>query len=157
MMHFRSNNIGWPGARTIQSPREAPCNERGGHSKHMALSDCLSSVVHRRNSSTHVIWRCTRNGQAVLEVGIFHSHCSHSLTLKSFSICHGPTPDERRLMQDWIQILIAFVNDDEDYEFGTKAVDEMRLATPQATIEVQQDKRWHELVRIGEVFAGKSL
>lgn len=60
-------------------------------------------------------------------------------------------------MQDWIQILIAFVNDDEDYEFGTKAVDEMRLATPQATIEVQQDKRWHELVRIGEVFAGRSL
>ncbi|KAH7015588.1 Alpha/Beta hydrolase protein [Ilyonectria destructans] len=75
----------------------------------------------------------------------------------NFSICHGPTPDERRLMQDWIQILIAFVNDDEDYEFGTNAVDEMRLAAPQATIEVQQDKRWHELVRIGEVFAGKSL
>ncbi|KPM38473.1 hypothetical protein AK830_g8106 [Neonectria ditissima] len=73
----------------------------------------------------------------------------------NFSICHGPTPSERQLMEDWIQILVAFVNDIDGYEFGTDTVVKMKTATPQGTIEVQQDQRWDELVRIGEIFAGK--
>lgn len=58
-------------------------------------------------------------------------------------------------MQDWIGILVAFVNDDTAYDHGTKAEGEMKVATPEAKIEIQSDPRWDELVRLGEVF-GKS-
>lgn len=73
----------------------------------------------------------------------------------SFSICHGPTAAERKLMEDWIQILVAFVNDDPTFDFGTRRMEEMKVATPNGTIEVRSDDRWDELVRIGDIFAGK--
>ena len=76
------------------------------------------------------------------------------LTCPSFSITHGPTSVERKLMEDWIQILVAFVNDDRGFEFGAKTIEEMKVATPSGTIEVQQDGRWDELIKIGDVFAG---
>lgn len=57
-------------------------------------------------------------------------------------------------MEEWIQILVAFVKDDRDFEFGTKTIEEMKVATPTGTIEVQQDDRWDELVRIGDIFSG---
>lgn len=75
------------------------------------------------------------------------------LTIQSFSICHGPTPKERTLMQDWIKILVAFVND-EEYNFGTKTLQEMKVATARGEIEIQGDERWEELLRISEVFSG---
>lgn len=58
-------------------------------------------------------------------------------------------------MEDWIQILVAFVNNDGSYDFGTQKMEEMKIATPSGTIEVQNDERWDELVRIGDIFAGK--
>ncbi|TDZ20062.1 putative esterase/lipase [Colletotrichum orbiculare MAFF 240422] len=64
----------------------------------------------------------------------------------SFALGHGPTPAEMQLMQDWIQILVALVNDDREYDFGTKSVDEMKVMTPEGTIEVRPDERWDELV-----------
>lgn len=73
----------------------------------------------------------------------------------SFSITHGPTEIERAFMQDWIGILVAFVKDDTNYVYGTKTEMEMKVATPEAKIEIQTDPRWDELVRLGEVF-GKS-
>ncbi|KAG7067948.1 Carboxylic ester hydrolase [Colletotrichum scovillei] len=73
----------------------------------------------------------------------------------NFSITHGPTPTERQLMEDWIQILVNFVNDTEGYEYGTKSVEEIRVLTPEATIEVRPDERWSELVKLGNIFAGK--
>ncbi|KAK1635554.1 Alpha/Beta hydrolase protein [Colletotrichum phormii] len=73
----------------------------------------------------------------------------------NFSITHGPTPTERQLMEDWIQILVNFVNDTEAYEYGTKSVEEMKVLTPEATIEVRPDERWNELVKLGNIFAGK--
>lgn len=66
---------------------------------------------------------------------------------------HGPTPAERKLMEDWIAILVAFVNDDQIYEFGTNAIDEMKVATPDGKIEIQEDTRWQSLVKLGGVFA----
>jgi hypothetical protein len=57
-------------------------------------------------------------------------------------------------MTDWIRILVAFVNNDETYEFGAKAVQEIKVITPEGTIEVQKDQRWDELVRIGNIFSG---
>ncbi|KAF4459812.1 carboxylesterase-lipase family [Fusarium albosuccineum] len=75
----------------------------------------------------------------------------------NFSLQYGPTPKEKELMHDWIKILVAFVNDDETYEFGTKTLQDMKVVTPQATIEIQKDKRWDELVKIGEVFSGHKV
>ena len=56
-------------------------------------------------------------------------------------------------MEDWIRNFVAFVQDDQEYDFGTKAIDEMKVATQQGCIEIQQDARWGELVKLGEVFA----
>ncbi len=56
-------------------------------------------------------------------------------------------------MEDWIEQFVAFVNDDQQYDFGTRAIDEIKVATPDGTIEIQKDQRWESLVRIGGVFA----
>lgn len=72
----------------------------------------------------------------------------------SFAICHGPTPAERQLMEDWIQILIAFVNDDKRYKLGTTSMDQMKVMTPEGKIEIRSDERWEELVKLGNMFAG---
>jgi carboxylesterase type B len=73
----------------------------------------------------------------------------------NFSICHGPTAEERVLMQDWIKILVAFVRDDRDFSPGTTVTSEMIVATPRGTVEVCRDERWEELLDIGAVFAGQ--
>lgn len=57
-------------------------------------------------------------------------------------------------MKDWIQILVAFVNNDESYEYGTNTVQEMKVATPQGRIEIRMDERWNELTKIGEILSG---
>ncbi|KAL4877383.1 Alpha/Beta hydrolase protein [Aspergillus karnatakaensis] len=71
----------------------------------------------------------------------------------NFSICYGPTLQERMLMKSWIRNLVAFVNDEKDFEFGTKTIDEMKVITPKGAIEVERDQRWEELLEIGETFA----
>ncbi|RDW93370.1 Carboxylic ester hydrolase [Aspergillus mulundensis] len=71
----------------------------------------------------------------------------------NFSICYGPTSGERKLMEDWIENLVAFVNDKQEFEFGTKTAQEMKVVTPEGRIEVRSDERWEELLRIGEMFA----
>ena len=74
--------------------------------------------------------------------------------LYSYSIMHGPTSDEQQLMHEWIRDLVAFVNDDKDYVYGTNKADEVKVATPGGKIEIQQDKRWSELLGLMDVFAG---
>ncbi|KAJ5635583.1 alpha/beta-hydrolase [Penicillium longicatenatum] len=71
----------------------------------------------------------------------------------NFSILHGPTNEERELMEGWIQSFVAFVNDDSEYDFGTNEIDEMKVATSGGKIEIQEDQRWGELVKLGEIFA----
>ncbi|KAL4749990.1 hypothetical protein BDW72DRAFT_194348 [Aspergillus terricola var. indicus] len=71
----------------------------------------------------------------------------------NFSICYGPTPSERKLMEDWIENLVAFVNNDTSFAFGTKTVQEMKVVSREGVIEVKNDERWEELLRIGEMFA----
>ncbi|GKT47515.1 putative ethanolamine kinase [Colletotrichum spaethianum] len=73
----------------------------------------------------------------------------------NFAITHGPTPSEEILMKDWIQILVAFVNNSDTYDFGTKTVQQMKVMTPEGTIEIRADERWDELVKLGKIFAGK--
>lgn len=60
-------------------------------------------------------------------------------------------------MKDWINILIAFVKDDKQFDLGTRKIDEMKVMTPQGTIEVQEDDRWAELIKIGQIFAGQKV
>ncbi|KAF9881495.1 carboxylesterase-lipase family protein [Colletotrichum karsti] len=72
----------------------------------------------------------------------------------NFSICHGPTPAERQLMADWIQILVALVNDDDTYRFGTTSIDQMKVMTPEGTIDIRPDERWDELIHLGKILAG---
>lgn len=57
-------------------------------------------------------------------------------------------------MGDWIQILIAFVNDDKGYRFGTTSIEQMKVMTPEGKIEIRPDERWEELVKLGSIFAG---
>lgn len=66
---------------------------------------------------------------------------------------HGPTPQERTLMEDWIEAFVAFVNDNQEYNYGTKSIYDMRVATPACKIEIEKDERWAELVKLGEIFA----
>ncbi|OKO95914.1 hypothetical protein PENSUB_10935 [Penicillium subrubescens] len=62
---------------------------------------------------------------------------------------HGPTAAERTLMDKWIKQFVAFVNNNQDYEFSTRAIDEMKVATPDGTLEIQNDQRFGEPGRIG--------
>jgi hypothetical protein len=71
----------------------------------------------------------------------------------SFSILHGPTPDERLLMEAWIRDLTAFVWNDQDFQYGTTARDEFKVLTHDGRIEVQKDERWDELLRLADDFA----
>lgn len=57
-------------------------------------------------------------------------------------------------MEDWIQILTAFVNDDKRYKFGMTSIDQMKVMTPEGKVEIRSDERWEELVKLGSIFAG---
>jgi uncharacterized protein YaiE (UPF0345 family) len=57
-------------------------------------------------------------------------------------------------MKDWIGILVAFVNGDREYDFGTTRVEELKTVIPAGTIEIRPDSRWEELIDIGKMFAG---
>jgi hypothetical protein len=74
-------------------------------------------------------------------------------TTNSFSIIHGPTPKERELMQEWIDILIAFAHNDQSYDFGMKAIDEFKTVTAGDTISIEKDTRWETLLKLSDVFA----
>jgi hypothetical protein len=85
---------------------------------------------------------------------VYPTSCAPETDGGSFSINQKPTPDERRLMKDWIDILVAFVNDDTTYRFGTTSVEQLKIITPAGSIEIQEDSRWTELIAVGKVFAG---
>ncbi|XMA17472.1 hypothetical protein WAI453_010263 [Rhynchosporium graminicola] len=73
----------------------------------------------------------------------------------NFSIMHGPMDEERVLMDEWIKDLVAFVNDDKGYVYGTTRVDEMKVMRPEKKIKVQKDGRWEELLQLADHFSGK--
>ncbi|KAL4942978.1 hypothetical protein BDV06DRAFT_235084 [Aspergillus oleicola] len=87
---------------------------------------------------------------APMEFGVAHAM---DKPFWNFSITYGPTPSERALMENWIKNLVAFVNGDKEFEFGTRGVEEVKVVTPEGNIEVRNDERWEELLAIGEAFA----
>lgn len=58
------------------------------------------------------------------------------------------------MMQDWLGILVAFVNDDPNYSFGTTSIREFKVLTSEGNIEIQEDARWDKLLELSHVFAG---
>ncbi|KAK6073570.1 carboxylesterase-lipase family protein [Seiridium cupressi] len=71
----------------------------------------------------------------------------------NFSIQHGPTEKEKALMQQCIGLLVAFAHDDRSYDFGTRAIDVIKVVTSEDVIEVQKDGKWDHLIKLSDVFA----
>ncbi|RDW65604.1 hypothetical protein BP5796_10296 [Coleophoma crateriformis] len=65
-----------------------------------------------------------------------------------------PTDKERVLMERWNCDLVAFVNNERGHEYGTKSINEFKVATPEGSIEIQEDERWLDLLQLSEVFFG---
>lgn len=57
-------------------------------------------------------------------------------------------------MHEWIRDLAAFVQHDKTYVYGTRSAGDYKVLTSRGTIEVQEDKRWRELLSLMEIFAG---
>lgn len=57
-------------------------------------------------------------------------------------------------MEDWIEDLVAFANNDLEYTYGTTKIDELKVMTPEKTIEVRKDDRWVELLKLADHFSG---
>ncbi|KAH6682703.1 carboxylesterase [Halenospora varia] len=72
----------------------------------------------------------------------------------NFSILHGPTPVERKLMEDWIADLSSFLRGGKDFIYGTSKPEEYKVVTPDGKIEIQRDSRWEELLELADVFSG---
>ncbi|KAF4470369.1 triacylglycerol lipase II precursor [Fusarium albosuccineum] len=53
----------------------------------------------------------------------------------NYSITHGPALAERRLMDDWIQDLCAFVRNQEGYTYGTTKADECKVMTAEGRVQ----------------------
>lgn len=56
-------------------------------------------------------------------------------------------------MSEWIRNLIAFVQNDKDFDFGTRQIEEYKIVSPDMKIEVVADGRFKELSVLGGVFA----
>lgn len=68
---------------------------------------------------------------------------------------HGPTDPERLFMSEWIRDLVAFVGGEKEYKYGTIDIDDYKVATAEAKIEIQKDTRWKELLDLAEIFNGE--
>ncbi|ETN36259.1 uncharacterized protein HMPREF1541_08536 [Cyphellophora europaea CBS 101466] len=72
----------------------------------------------------------------------------------NFSITHGPSEDELRLMKNWIDDLVCFVQNNADRGFGTHRGNDMKVITSEGQIEVWEDKEYSRLLALGRQFAG---
>ena len=88
---------------------------------------------------------------APIDFGVAHSM---DKPFWNYSIIHGPTENEARLMKEWIEQLGAFVRNDKDYDYGTRKSEELKIVTPNQEIKVQQDEQWQRLVELGRIFSG---
>ncbi|CEF84873.1 hypothetical protein FGSG_13166 [Fusarium graminearum PH-1] len=71
----------------------------------------------------------------------------------NYSITHNPSPEEKQLMDEWISDLRAFVNDEEDHDYGTSEATEYKVMQPQGTIGIETDGRWEELLQVMDIFS----
>jgi hypothetical protein len=102
-----------------------------------------------------MLWTSLSGSKPSISIIRIHIQWLQKLTDTSFSINQNPTPEEQRLMKEWIDVLVAFVNDDRKYDLGTTNIEQLKTVTPAGTIEIRPDLRWEELIAIGKVFAGE--
>lgn len=57
------------------------------------------------------------------------------------------------MMGKWIRNLVAFVQNDKDFDFGTRQIDQHKIVSSDMKIEVVTDDRFKELSALGSVFA----
>jgi hypothetical protein len=67
---------------------------------------------------------------------------------------HDPTPAEVRLLDDWVRDFRAFVHAEENYSYGTRKATEFKVMTQSGDIEIQEDRRWEELLDAIRLFSG---
>ncbi|KAH6869785.1 Alpha/Beta hydrolase protein [Thelonectria olida] len=123
-----------------------------------APTRCFVEDLHRFGVPMTSIWRYRigyrlsfiDEAVAPMSYGVTHSM---DKSFWNFSITHGPTDKEKELMQSWIQILVAFVHDDENYEFGTGAIDEFKTVTPSGKIVITHDDSYNKLKDLGDIIA----
>ncbi|KAK2609363.1 hypothetical protein QQS21_002144 [Conoideocrella luteorostrata] len=123
-----------------------------------ASSRFLIDSLSRNGVSTRYIWRYRVNYRlsfidesvAPMDYGVSHAMDG---PLWNFSINQLPSDEERVMMTEWIQILVAFVNGEEGFDFGTRNIDDVKVLTDQKTIVVEKDARYDELRNLGEVFS----
>ncbi|KAJ5295994.1 hypothetical protein N7508_010815 [Penicillium antarcticum] len=72
----------------------------------------------------------------------------------NYSLMHGPTPAEQKLMSEWIRDLVAFIRGTEGYSYGTSSPAEYKVMTGEGNIAIQKDPLWNELIGAMELFSG---
>lgn len=58
-------------------------------------------------------------------------------------------------MKGWTRDLVAFIHNDNEYKYGTVAIDDYKVATPEAKLEIEKDTRWEELLVLADTFNGE--
>lgn len=77
------------------------------------------------------------------------------LTWCSYSINQLPSDEERKMMDEWVKILVAFVGANPNFDFGTKKIDDLKVLTNTMGIRVERDDRYKELRDLGAIFSQK--
>ncbi|KAK6062575.1 major facilitator superfamily transporter [Seiridium cupressi] len=97
-----------------------------------------------------------------LQIGNYYAPSTTNRIIEQYSLPktdnlsewrHGPTEKEKALMQQCIGLLVAFAHDDRSYDFGTRAIDVIKVVTSEDVIEVQKDGKWDHLIKLSDVFA----
>lgn len=57
-------------------------------------------------------------------------------------------------MRKWIQNLNAFVQDDAQFDFETRSIDEFKVIDKQGDIKIEKDSQYETLKKLGQIFAG---
>lgn len=57
------------------------------------------------------------------------------------------------MLDTWVKILVAFVGGDEDFDFGTRTIDEVKVLTSKMDVAIERDARYSELRELGAIFS----
>ncbi|CAI7647631.1 unnamed protein product [Penicillium viridicatum] len=73
----------------------------------------------------------------------------------NYSLTHGPTTEERKLMSAWIHDLCAFIHGIDGYSYGTSSPEQYKVMTGEGKIAIQNDPKWAELIGVMDLFSGQ--
>ncbi|KAJ4191883.1 hypothetical protein NW767_010790 [Fusarium falciforme] len=114
--------------------------------------------LHKHGVSVSDIWRYQIGYRlsfipeklAPLSYGVTHAM---DKSYWNYSIHHGPTAEEKAMMSEWIGNLVAFVQNDKEFDFGTRQIEQHKIVSPDMKIEVVTDGGFKELSALGSDFA----